>query len=86
MNPTLYALALDVFPLTDEVLAGNAVLGDALQHAMLDALFFDAAGEDPRGHMGRLQLLLRLARDLGLTSPEVVAYLERAIERLGDGR
>ena len=78
---TLYAFLLDLFPLTDEVLAGNVVLGDALQRAGLDALLHATAGVDPSPEIARLRVLLALARDLGYVSPEVVAFLVRELDR-----
>jgi len=77
----LYALLLDIFPLTDEVLAGNVVLGDAIQRSAVDALLRSTAGEDPTPDLAKLRVLLALSRDLGYASPEVVAVLDRSIER-----
>ncbi len=77
----LYALLLDLFPLTDEVLAGNVVLGDALQRSALEALLRSTAGESPAVELARVRVLLALSRDLGYASPEVVAVLDRSLGR-----
>ncbi len=82
MRDSLHQYLLDLFPLTDEVLAGNVVLGDALQRAGLDALCAAELGDDPAPHLARVRVLLCLAGDLGLASPEVVEFLARGLERL----
>jgi hypothetical protein len=81
-HEAVYAFALDLFPLTDEVLAENIVLGDALQRTSLEALLRAANGEDASESLSTVRVLLSLARDLGYVSPEVVAFLVRELDRL----
>ena len=72
----LYAFLLDFFPLVDEIARENAAIGAALQAIALECLLADDAQE-----LAQARTLLRLAGDLGYTSPEVVRFLTRELEK-----
>lgn len=75
-----YLLLLDLFPLTDEVIESNHVLGDAIQRTALLLLSSDTLQK--ANAVRELSSLLSLSRDLGCASPEVVGFLLRHIARL----
>lgn len=72
-----YAFLLDFFPLVDEIGGENAVLCSTMQMIALDVLL-----ERTDDGSGRLDILLRLAADLGYVSPEVVHFLVNGLKKL----
>jgi hypothetical protein len=81
MHEPVYALLLDLFPLTDEICRENAALGGAIQALALEL----ALGKNNELFDG-IAVLVRLAGDLGYTSQEVVRFLTRGIELARAGR
>ncbi|MDD9953168.1 MAG: hypothetical protein OXR66_02425 [Candidatus Woesearchaeota archaeon] len=75
MNKRMYAFLLDFMPLVEEITQENRMLGETLQYVGLQALLGEC-------RFGKLRILLRLARDLGYTSPEIIQYLERELTRV----
>lgn len=80
----VYAFTLDLFPLTDDLSQECSVLCERLQSASLELVMATSAGFPTNNIMSRLELLLRLARDLGHIDEDVHAFLSRSLKAIAD--
>jgi len=63
-----YSFLLDFFPLVEEIMAENPILGSAMIAEVLDSIKHQ-----------RIETLLLLSRDLGYLSPDVLKFLLREL-------
>ncbi|HIH23965.1 TPA: hypothetical protein HA251_02930 [Candidatus Woesearchaeota archaeon] len=84
IDTRVYAFMLDLFPLTDGLSQECSVLGDRLQSAGIELVMATSAGFPVHNLVSRLELLLRLARDLGHIEEDVHEFLSRSLKAIAD--